>query len=343
MSPEKQNPSRSDHIRQRRTEQSHARSGQTRQNVRRAATTPVVSRTTPGRQSAVRQTTKPRAQRRYEVALPLSRGNTTSIRIPTLAMHIGPRWVSGALALIMASLLFVMWSVDPFVIHGAKVTGNMRLAASDIDSVLGLSGKSIVLAMPEEIEYNLRAAFPELKDVSVSIGFPSTIAVKVAERIPLVAWQQNDKVSWIDAEGIAFPPRGAADGLIPVLSLGDPPVIDANPQPASEDVTASSLFKINPSGVTARKLLQPDTVLALQSLVAYMPQETVLVYDPAYGLGWKDARGWQVYFGSTDADMGLKVQMYQTIVDNLMQRGITPSMVSVEYPSAPFYRVAQQQ
>jgi cell division septal protein FtsQ len=343
MSPEKQNSSRSDLIRQRRTKDSHKRSGQTHQNVRRMAGAPVVSRTTPGRQSATRPASKPRAQRRYEVALPLSRGRTTSIRMPTLAMHLGPRWASGALALIMAGLLFVMWSFDPFIIHGAKVTGNERLAASDIDSVLGLSGKSIVLAMPDEMEYNLRTAFPELKDISVSIGFPSTIAVKVAERTPLVAWQQDEKVSWIDAEGVAFPPRGTADGLIPVLSLGDPPAINADPQLESVEQPANILLKARSSGATTKQLLHPETVLALQALVAYMPQETVLVYDPAYGLGWKDARGWQVYFGSTGADMGLKVQMYQTIVDNLMQRGITPTMISVEYPSAPFYRVAQQQ
>jgi cell division septal protein FtsQ len=343
MSPEKQNSSRADLIRQRRTTETHTRSSQTRQNVRRAAATPIVSRAATGRQSAVRQTAKPRAQRRYEVALPLSGGRTTSIRMPSLALHLSPRWVSGALALIMAGLLFVMWSIDPFIIHGAKVSGNQRLAVDDINTVLGLSGKSIVLAMPEEIEYNLRAAFPELKDVSVSIGFPSTIAVNVAERTPLVAWQQDDKVSWIDAEGVAFPPRGAADGLIPVLALGNPPAIDAETQPVPEKVTAISLFNINPAAATAKRLLQPETVLALQSLVAYMPQETVLVYDPSYGLGWKDARGWQVYFGSTGSDMGLKVQMYQTIVDNLMQRGITPTMVSVEYPSAPFYRVAQEQ
>jgi hypothetical protein len=33
--------------------------------------------------------------------------------------------------------------------------------------------------------------------------------------------------------------------------------------------------------------------------------------------------------------------MYQAIVDNLTQRGISPTMVSVEYPNAPFYRLGQ--
>jgi len=39
--------------------------------------------------------------------------------------------------------------------------------------------------------------------------------------------------------------------------------------------------------------------------------------------------------------MPMKVTMYQTVVDNLAQRGITPTMVSVEYPNAPYYRLGQ--
>jgi hypothetical protein len=33
--------------------------------------------------------------------------------------------------------------------------------------------------------------------------------------------------------------------------------------------------------------------------------------------------------------------MYQSLVDSLASRAIQPSMISVEFPDAPFYRVEQ--
>jgi len=76
-------------------------------------------------------------------------------------------------------------------------------------------------------------------------------------------------------------------------------------------------------------------------MLAYMPEGTTLIYEPDYGLGWDDSRGWKVYFGKTTGDMSMKITMYQALVDNLTQRGVAPSMVSVEYPNAPFYRLGQ--
>jgi cell division protein FtsQ len=263
-----------------------------------------------------------------EVAVPFGLGINTRVRLPSLALDLGTRWVSGIILIISAALLFVMWSTEPFIIKSAKVVGNERLGASEINAVLGVIGKSAVLASPAQIKYNLQAAFPELKDVKVSVGFPGSVTVRVVERKPLIAWQQDNKVSWIDADGIAFPPRGAVDGLVPVLALGDPPAIE----------TVPNYTTLN---IMTKPLLTPQTVQALQSMVAYMPEGTTLIYEPDYGLGWNDSRGWKAYFGNTSGDMAIKVTMYQAIVDNLTQRGISPTMVSVEYPSAPFYRLGQ--
>lgn len=326
--------SRADSIRKRRAENVGARASTASQHVRRPApsATPVVSRVATTRQATVSRTsTKSRARRRYNIALPM--GFSRQVSVPQFGVHMTARWASGMITAIMAALLLLMWNMDPFIIRTARVSGNQRLAVADINSVLGVLGQSIVVATPEQLEYNLRTAFPELKSVSVSVGFPSTIAVNVIERTPLVAWQQDDKVSWIDAEGIAFQPRGTVEGLIPVLALGTPPSLAGV---TSESLPESALIP------TAQQMLLPETVRALQALVAYVPEGTVLIYDPNYGLGWDDPRGWKAYFGSTGGDMALKVQMYQAIVDNLTQRGVAPSIISVENPNAPFYRIAGQ-
>jgi hypothetical protein len=70
-----------------------------------------------------------------------------------------------------------------------------------------------------------------------------------------------------------------------------------------------------------------------------VPQDATLVFDPAYGLGWSDPRGWRVYFGHSDGDADLKYQVYQAMLDYLTKNNIQPTLISVEYPTAPFYRV----
>ncbi len=70
-----------------------------------------------------------------------------------------------------------------------------------------------------------------------------------------------------------------------------------------------------------------------------MPADTLLVYDSVHGLGWNDPKGWEVYFGSEDQDMEMKLAVYQALVDRLENEGIQPAMISVEYVHAPYYRM----
>jgi hypothetical protein len=88
-------------------------------------------------------------------------------------------------------------------------------------------------------------------------------------------------------------------------------------------------------------LLSPDAVTALQVIMPYVPPGSALIYDGSYGLGWRDSRGWDAYFGQTTGDMSLKLKMYQTLVDSLAQRVVCTTLISVEYPDAPFYSVEQ--
>ena len=66
-----------------------------------------------------------------------------------------------------------------------------------------------------------------------------------------------------------------------------------------------------------------------------------MLYDERYGLGWTDSRGWQAYFGTEARDMALKLQVYESMVQMVDARGIRPAFMSVQYPSAPYYRMTQ--
>ena len=322
MSPITPPQSRAEASRRRRNETTRARGSQAREHVRQGASAPTLSRVRVARQA--RPPSRSRVRRRYQVSVPF--GGSASLSLPSLRLEGGPRSISGLLLVGTLALLALLWFVPPFVVGGAEIHGNLRLGPSEINGVLAMTGRPLVTAQPEELADSLRAAFPEIRDVSVRVGFPSRLIVALTERAPLVTWQQADQTLWIDAEGVAFPPRGAADGLITVQASGTPP-FTAEPETAGL--------------AGAHRLLSPDAVTALQVITPYVPPGSALIYDRSYGLGWRDSRGWDAYFGQTTGDMSLKLRMYQIIVDSLAQRGLQPTLISVEFSDAPFYRVEQ--
>jgi hypothetical protein len=159
----------------------------------------------------------------------------------------------------------------------------------------------------------------------VIVALPNLVQIDVTERQPVLLWQQGNGYTWIDQDGIAFKPRGDSAGLIPVAAAGTPP--------AGEALQADSF--------TPPAFAAPDLVKTALALASSVPPGSTMTFDPAHGLGWTDSRGWQVYFGSSSRDMPLKLRVYQSLVDSLASRGITPAFISVDHADAPYYRMAQ--
>ncbi|MGH2524598.1 MAG: hypothetical protein ACRDH2_18995, partial [Anaerolineales bacterium] len=67
------------------------------------------------------------------------------------------------------------------------------------------------------------------------------------------------------------------------------------------------------------------------------PNIELLHYDSQHGLSYQDGRGWRGYFG-VGTDMAQKLAVYETLVDNLLSRGVQPAAISVGNLKAPYYR-----
>jgi hypothetical protein len=169
--------------------------------------------------------------------------------------------------------------------------------------------------------------YPELASVDVKVYLPNHVYVTINERVPVIFWQQGEGYTWIDAQGVAFRPRGVATGLVSVSGAADPPLGTAS----VEDPTVPPPF------------MQTELVDAILALAPSVPAGSTLVYDPKDGLGWTDSRGWKAFFGTSAYDMLLKVRVYESLVDSLMSRGKSPMLINVAYPDAPFYRAADIQ
>jgi hypothetical protein len=266
-----------------------------------------------------RMTKKPR-RKGYDFAFSLGR---TAVRTPALSLpSLGSRWISAGLTFLLGLLLYTMWTANTFTVSAAKVSGNQRLDAVDVNAMLGMVGQPIFKAVPSQIEENLRTAFPDLSNVDVRVGFPNVIRVAVVERTPLLAWFQDGNTTWIDSNGVAFQPRGNVQGLIQVDSSGTQSVLQVDPQASSD----------------GEPFIAPAVVQAILTLSPQIPDGAPLVYDPKYGMGWQDPRGWSVYFGHTTQNIEMKKIIYQAILDTFSKQGIQPALVSVAYLDAPFYK-----
>jgi hypothetical protein len=262
------------------------------------------------------------------------------LRLPSLPfVHLGWRVVSFLMVLMMTACLFLIWKAPVFQVNVIEAEGLQRLTVGDLNTVIRTVGKSIFTINPKVLDETLHQAFPEFSKIMIRINLPANVKVVVTEREPVIAWVQDGSETWVDTEGVSFPARGIpSKTLVKVEGYGTPPSIVPA---ASPETLSSQPGEVTSTTVTANPTLElsPDLVSAILALGAKMPADTLLVYDSAHGLGWNDPNGWEVFFGSEDQDMDMKLTVYQALVDRLQSEGIQPALISVEYVHAPYYRM----
>lgn len=326
--------SRSDAVRKRRSQSSPASNQKIKRDYRPVAIqSQVKSQTrTSGRSTQSRSQSYNTDRRHFDVAFNTSRANirTPGITIPAL----GPRLISAILIGIMVFLLITLSNSPTFKVSSAQVTGNVRLSETDINAFLPYVGKPIFSAMPDVIKNELVMRFPDIETITVKVSLPNKVNVQITERTPIFIWQRQDGTAeWVDAQGYKFPIRGEIENLVTINAYGEPPLNQAEPVFSTDPVNpliAESLVQ--------PEFIEPSMIKAITELIALAPQGASISYDPSYGLGWNDPRNWKVYFGENTENITEKLLVYQAIVDKLTLEGIQPTMISVEYLEAPFYR-----
>ena len=319
---DKQELSRSEIARQRRAQRARKELEQT--SKRASKTVVKVARVAP-RAAVTRK--RYAAPRRFNIALGLPEIHLHKPNIGNQRLFASWRLVSISVALLLGIVIYLALYLPFFRVPNATVLGNNRLTREEIEAVTGVIGQSIFTVQPDEVATRLRMNYPELLSAQVKVYLPNHVYITVNERQPVILWQQDGGYTWIDATGVAFRPRGSVTGLVPVQGLATPPI----GTPALDDPLAPLPY------------IQKELVDAILALAPTVPADSTMVFDRSYGLGWTDSRGWKSYFGTTAQDMPLKVRVYQSLVDSLVSRGMTPSFISVVYPDAPFYRAADIQ
>ncbi|MBL8050898.1 MAG: FtsQ-type POTRA domain-containing protein [Anaerolineales bacterium] len=241
---------------------------------------------------------------------------------PRLQFRANWRLTSFIIALVLGVAIYLLLTLPYFYVPQATILGNNRITREEINAVTGVTGQSIFTIQTDEVQNRVLMNYPELLSAQVNVYLPNHVYVTVVERQPVLLWQQNEGYTWIDSTGVAFRPRGFAEGLILVNAIDTPPTGI-------------------PSENSPTPYMQKELVDAITLLSTVVPAGSTLTYTSADGLGWTDSRGWVVAFGESAHDMPLKIRIYQSLVDSLIASRKVPQFISVVHPDAPFYRMTE--
>lgn len=250
----------------------------------------------------------------FEVAWPTEIG--AGLRLPSLpAFRAGARLLS--ISMTLAATVALVNAVRPgrFTVEAAAVTPTELLTESQVRSIAAVDGRSVFSIHPDEVKARLMEQ-PEILSAQVVVRWPNLVELKIDERRPMIEWDDAGRVWWLSADGVGFLKHGDLENLIRVTA-----------EAPSLAIQRQALTPV----------IAPEALWAAAALLAQVPEAEGLEYHPDHGFGFEAPQGWKAYFGS-GGDMVLKVQLYRKISDVLVQRGVEAEVVSVEDPSAPYYR-----
>lgn len=252
--------------------------------------------------------TRHRGKRRSQVSVPSVRVR----RSISLRRLFSWRLVSLAIVIGLSAVLYVFLTADAFYVRVVSIGGQQYLSGEEIFQLSDIAQKHIFWIDAKDVERRLEAV-PNLADATVLIGWPpQMVQILVVEREPALIWEQQIRV-WVDANGIVMKLREDRSGLVRIVV----------PE-ATEPIAVGQRI--------------PRTILdgALQLKRRY-PNIDVLLYDPIKGLGYRDGRGWSVWYGSGE-DIDTKLLVYNALVAAIYPQ-VQPGEIMMGDPDRPYYTV----
>ncbi len=275
------------------------------------------------------------------------------------------RWLSLGLLVACAYALYLVGGNDQFYLNFIPVEGSGTVTAEDIVETSGLAGHHIFAANPQEAADRI-LEMPGVISATVTLRWPNDVLIQVREDPPLAIWEEAGQEFWVGKNGELTPARTDTVGLLKIVSEMEDVTVrddiaseieaDAREQAqiigqGGQDETASEEDGDTDAEATddaaAGEVVEdesdapfvPEAVMqgALQ-LRELRPNIDQLYYRPSGGLSYQDGRGWRAYFG-TGRDMHQKLVVYETVVTDLLAKGLTPEYISVSNQEKPFYRI----
>jgi cell division septal protein FtsQ len=221
------------------------------------------------------------------------------------------RLFSGLIAVSLIVVLVIFLSSDAFFVRTIGVNGAETMTPNEVFALADVAGLHVFWVDPAKVRENLMRS-PSLADAQVTTGWGSPlVTVSVQERQPALIWDQAGVQVWVDVAGRVMRLRDDTRELLRVV------VDDVSLGPAAGEVDQTAVNS------------------ALQ-LSALLPDVSTLRFHPTNGLGFTDPRGWDVWMGVGD-NMEQRVQVYEALIGDLQDRGVTPRSIYLINANRPWY------
>jgi cell division septal protein FtsQ len=229
-----------------------------------------------------------RALRRRKQAAELEQ--RARVRRPRALLLVAALALVGMAGIAVAARLYVS---GYFNIENVRVQGASHLSDDDVRNTAGLTGQSFFLVDTAAAVARLRA-MPWVKDARVTVRFPHSATVTIAERTPVGVWRVGAISYLVDADGVVLDAPtdpAAVDGLpaIDATSLGDEVQVGGHVDP--DPLQVAQALAAQPPGTVARSVVR-------------------LEYDQQNGLSAVTASGLVVRLGDGQ-DLAFKLAVWQ--------------------------------
>jgi hypothetical protein len=219
---------------------------------------------------------------------------------------------AAVLIVAVAGSVVALWLTldNRFYVYDASIVGADGVLRESVVRASRLPGIHIFWVRPSDVESYILAGNPSLESATVTCSLPADCTISVVERQPLVVWEDSGQVWCVDEAGLATP----AEGPLPSgwlvrgqLPLDDQGILDESVRIGLEELWAA--------GVDMTK---------------------EVYYTPELGLVITDHRGWRVAMG-VGRGMASRLNALEQVATILRARGVTPGLVDVHLPDAPYY------
>jgi hypothetical protein len=254
-----------------------------------------------------------RGRQRFDAAISME--GRPRLRLPALRLiRSGARIPALILLGIAAWGLMTIYTSPDFEVTRPEITGIEFVSPSRIRTIVGVRGRSIFEVDPVEI-LEILEALPEIKSARVEVQWPNKVLIELEERQPVLAWNDGGQSWLLSADGLAFYMRDSIPGMVHVHSL-------------------TAVLEL---GEPLEPAIEKEKIKAAYDLSLLLNMDSPLLFDPHYGFGFRDDRGWMAYFG-TSGDMTIKFGIYNEIAEKLAREGYPATLVSVANLEGIFYR-----
>ncbi|HEX6383079.1 MAG TPA: FtsQ-type POTRA domain-containing protein [Anaerolineae bacterium] len=266
--------------------------------------------------------------------------NKRRLRLPVnaiLRFIFSARWISlGLLSLTVYALVFIGMD-EHFYLTVIPVQGTASIQPAEVVDASSLAGVHVFAADPNQAAARI-AEVSGVISATVTLNWPNQVLIQIREDSPVAVWQEGGTQYWVTEHGRLIPARNQSLGLL-VIESEMPTAEKAStmrqPTIRPDDNTQSD--DAENSDVEASMPFIPEEVLAgAMQLRELRPNIERLYYHRSSGLSYEDGRGWRAYFGA-GTDMDQKLVVYETIVAELLARGLTPAYISVSNKEKPYY------